>query len=74
MVVTSKEVVMNERMLVWLGATVLPLLALVGVAAMIAARALGGVTVATALLGGLGLATTLLATGLGAISFGKVGA
>lgn len=72
--VPYKEALVNERMLVWLGTVVLPLLAILGVAAMIAARALGGVTVATALLGGLGLAATLLATGLGAFSFGKEGA
>ena len=65
---------MNERKMIWLGATVLPLLALLGVAALIAARALGGVTVVTATLGGLGLAATLLAAALGAASFGKAGA
>lgn len=65
---------MNARLTVWFGPVLLPLLALLGVAAPIAARALGGVSVATAILGGLGLAGTLLATVAGAALYGGAGA
>jgi hypothetical protein len=58
------------RMLI--GAVVLPLLAALGSALLIAARWLGGATLETALLAGTGLVLYLVAAGLGAGLFGAV--
>jgi VIT1/CCC1 family predicted Fe2+/Mn2+ transporter len=61
---------MNARTKMRIGALLLPLLAALGIACLVGARAIGGMTPVTALLAAAGLALALAAVGTGAVLFG----
>lgn len=61
---------MNRRTMTRIGLLLLPLLTALGIACLVAARAIDGMTLVTALLATVALALALAAMGTGAVLFG----